>query len=609
MKFNKAISIILVVSLVISCAKKESVKQEKVKFAFIADAHFQDIHANFNDANYKGIINPKTGNYVNIRTMQSQLTSTRLFNENYFSFLAALDDIVSRGIKYVVLPGDFSDDGQPVHVKGLRKILDDYALKHNLSFFATTGNHDPVKPFAHHGSKSDFLGENGREQIITSSVESLKKTKSGGLKPIVSAEIQKWGYKDILNEMSSFGFYPQNKYHYWETPFSIYSIDDYTFEKAKEASVLSNRLYGVDQYNKHPDASYLVEPSPGIWLLAIDANVYVPKVDMLSRNSKDFSSASIGYNNVLLQKTHLIDWVKKTVIKAKQNNKILIAFSHYPMIDFYDDAAEEMKRFFGQKKMQLHRIPKEKVAETFADAGIQIHFGGHMHINDTGVRTTAKGNTLFNIQSPSLAAYIPAYKILTIQNDKEFEIETVVLDSVTNFDNLFPLYEQEYKYLAETKSSLKWNKDILKAENYKNFTEWHLKELVRLRFLPKDWPVGFYEKTLDLTGRELLLMNTSNKYKMDKLLKSENLSLKDFESWKGFDMVFDFYKLRGADELALPGIGLKRLKQYDIICDAFMKSDNHFFKLWGVIFKKSKEGQPSNHFKINLETNTITRIK
>jgi 3',5'-cyclic AMP phosphodiesterase CpdA len=244
-------------------AEKKKKKVETIRIAFIADAHFQDIYAHFDDANYKGIKNPKTGDYVNIRTMEAQLQSTRIFNENYFAFIEALDDIVARGIKYVALPGDFSDDGQPVHVKGLQKILEDYSKKYDILFFATTGNHDPVKPFAQEAGKTDFLGEGGKEQIITSTVKNLKAIAEGQLKPIVTSEIKKWGYKDILNKMSAFGFYPQKEYLYWETPFSKYTYDNYTFENAKKESVLSQRMYAIDNYNWHPDASYLVEPTNG----------------------------------------------------------------------------------------------------------------------------------------------------------------------------------------------------------------------------------------------------------------------------------------------------------------------------------------------------------
>ncbi|WP_372757186.1 metallophosphoesterase [Mariniflexile sp.] len=611
MRFQKAVILLLLLFTLVSCAKKLKPELKNVQIAFIADAHFQDVYAEFEDTDYKGIKNPETGDYVNIRTMQAQLTSTRLFNENYFAFLAALDDIVSKGIKFVALPGDFSDDGQPVHVKGLRKILDAYTVKHGILFFATTGNHDPVKPFTQEAGKTDFLGEGGKEQVITSSVKNLKAVVDGQLKPIITSQIKKWGYQEILNEMAPFGFYPQKEYLYWETPFSTYSYKNYTFKKALNESAINQRVYAVDAHNFHPDVSYLVEPTPGLWLLAIDANVYMPNKDLtgFSENPKDFSGASIGYNQVLLQKSHLINWVKKVSDEAKQNGKILIAFSHYPLVDFNDDASEEMKALFGKDKMQLHRVPNEDVAQTFADAGIQIHIGGHMHINDTGVRISRNGNTLFNIQSPSLAAYMPAYKILSINSNSEFEVETVVIDSVANFNSLFPLYHQEYAHLKAITTPSIWDKAILKAENYKLFTQWHLKELVRLRFLPDDWPEAFSQTILNASGAELLMLHTLNKEEINLKLAAEKLSLSDFESWTGFDLIYDFYRLHSADELAIPDIGLNRLKQYELVCEQFINSGDELFKLWGAIFKKATNGQPSNHFKIHLNSNTIERLK
>lgn len=36
--------------------------------------------------------------------------------------------------------------------------------------------------------------------------------------------------------------------------------------------------------------------------------------------------------------------------------------------------------------MAVGKSSEEEVAKAFADAGLQIHFAGHMHINDTGIR-------------------------------------------------------------------------------------------------------------------------------------------------------------------------------------------------------------------------------
>ncbi len=129
---------------VCSCASKKELPIEGIKIAVIADVHLQDVYGKLKDSDFRGIRNPENGTYAFIRTMGSQLRSTRIFNENYFAFLAALDDVVHRNVKYVLLPGDFSDDGQPIHIQGLKRILDQYSEVHGLSFFLITGNHDIV---------------------------------------------------------------------------------------------------------------------------------------------------------------------------------------------------------------------------------------------------------------------------------------------------------------------------------------------------------------------------------------------------------------------------------------------------------------------------------
>lgn len=68
--------------------------------------------------------------------MAAQLHSTRLFNENYFALRATLDDIAKRDIKLVALPGDYTDDGQPLHVKGLATILKEYTERYGISFLS-----------------------------------------------------------------------------------------------------------------------------------------------------------------------------------------------------------------------------------------------------------------------------------------------------------------------------------------------------------------------------------------------------------------------------------------------------------------------------------------
>lgn len=597
------LSMIYLLLVLVSCIKKESKIQTPLQIAFIADVHLQDIHGDFSDTDYKGVPHPETGTFYTIRTMGAQLHSTRLFNENYFAFIAALDDLVVKGVTLVVLPGDFSDDGQPSNIKALKRIFTEYEEKYGMQFFLITGNHDPVRPFSMAAGKNDFMGVDGREQSVVSD-SGLVQNKLNGLPSIVSENIRKSGYREITDELADFGFFPKESYRYWETPYATYDYESYSFKRAVTEASLDDRSYGMDGATLPiPDMSYLVEPADGLWLLALDANVYVPKDVVDGVNS--FSGASIGYNDVLRYKSHLMPWVKNVALEAKKRNKTLIAFSHYPMVEFNDGASEEIRRLFGSG-MQAHRIPEAIVSETFADAGIQIHFGGHMHLNDTGVFSSKKGNILFNVQVPSLAAYMPGYKLLTLNSATDLDVTTVKMEHIKGYDTFFSLYRMEHRYIKENDSSAQWDSKILASTDYGEYTKQHLKGLVDTRYLPKDWPTTLKNKLIGFSGKQLLLSANGNTAGLEEKLKNDTLKLSDFEAWDGIQMIYDFYYLRNADALAKSDIGEQRLKQYALLCEVLKTSQDEDLLLWGTIFKKSMNGLPSSNFSINLESGTIS---
>lgn len=578
-------------------------QQKPVQIAFLSDVHFQDLYGSFSDHDFRGIINPKTGKPTILRTMDSQLHSTRIFNENYFAFLKALDDIAGKGIKIVAMPGDFSDDGQAYNIRGLHKILEKYHKRYGINFYITTGNHDPVGPFRQDAGKDDFLGKDGNPLGIYSK-ENIGKIKN----QIITKDIAESGYLEILDELKDFGFYPKKENLFWSTPFNFQAVKNYSYEKALQNAEYSKRIYEVSKGFSVPDLSYVVEPVKGIWMIAIDGNTYIPKnVNENSDNSSNYKGASIGYNNVLTNKKHLMDWVKKITQEAKLNGKTVIAFTHYPMIDFNDGATKEIENVLGEKKWQLERVPEEDVAKAFIEAGLQIHFAGHMHINDTGIRNFGD-KMLVNIQVPSLAAYLPAYKILTIHSSEKMEVQTEVLNDVPNFDELFPLYEKEYDALKKNGNKILWSKDILHSETYHDFMLFHLKELVRLRMIPDDWPRDFIEKAEKLNGEDLLLL-VQNKDQ----IKESKIDSKAFQKWLFRDALLDLYKFQSADELAKKDIPKERLRQYHILEELFQKSksqDPFVLQLKSVfkILSLLSNGDPTDHFEIDLKKQEIKRL-
>ncbi|MFC0229458.1 metallophosphoesterase [Serratia aquatilis] len=611
-----------------------------VKVAFMPDVHFHDVYGTFEGNAFSGLVNSNSGQPAVIRTMYAQLTSTRLFNENYFAFLAALDDAAQRGVKVIALPGDFSDDGQPIHMRGLKKILDDYSQRYGIEFFAAPGNHDPNVPFERPGGKSDFLGEDGKEQRIYSKgaaecqdyTESWATIDAGYELPTVCTEdIRELGYKGVTAALADHGFMPKASYLYWETPYSSYSTANYKFETARQQADWQYRQYEIctegtgGAYKKShythcltvPDASYLVEPIPGVWLLAIDANVYLPSAsanDADPTNPKNFSgSGNAGYNRMITHKTQVIEWIKTVTQRAKEQNKQLISFSHFPMTEFYNGASDDLEALFGTGSFQIARRPTEDTAHALAQAGIELHIGGHMHFNDTGVREYDDG-FLVNIQAPSMAAYVPAYKLLTLTSKSAIEVETIRLNQVPRFDELFEHYQMEHQHLAAQKSEKLWNADILAAKDYHEFNSIYLAELTRLRFLPKEWPCEMREMLFNMNGRDMLILSQLDtavtlaqlqanpslspvatlakcttatpqpslsvaaetitadweraKIKAASLVQANRLTLDDFVAWSGFDLATDFYRLANAGDLALDDITPERIAQYSVLADA-----------------------------------------
>jgi len=303
----------------------------------------------------------------------------------------------------------------------------------------------------------------------------------------------------------------------------------------------------------------------------------------------------------------LIDWVKNISKQAEKNRKVLIAFTHYPMLDYNDGASEDIKNLLSENKWQLDRVPNDQVAQVFSDAGLKLHFAGHMHINDTGIKKFENGKTLVNIQVPSLAAYLPGYKILKVNSPADFEVETVPINDVPHFDELFPLYQKEFDALKNQNTKDIWNIDILKTKNYHDFTLFHLKELVRLRFVPSDWPKSFIEKASKLSGEDLLNLSIDS-------ANSNKINAAKFKTWNLEDALLNLYQLQSADELAKKDIPESRLLQFKILHENFEKlnTEDEFLNQLKTFFRvlyKLSSGDPTDHFEIDFKKGMILKLK
>ena len=406
------------------------------------------------------------------------------------------------------------------------------------------------------------------------------------------------GYVSQMECYTDFGFFPRKDDCYWESPFTSYTYDKYAYEEACRESVLDKRTYTLCDSLTATDASYLVEPVDGLWLLAIDGGVYLPKE--MKDGKWTYQGSSAGYNLVLKHKPFLLPWVRKVVEEARKRHKTLVAFSHYPLVDFNDGVSESVHRMWGDRRFDLHRVPEAEVSEAFLYAGLRLHFAGHMHVNDTGIWEGKDGKHLYNIQVPSIATYVPAYKILTIESDEAFRVETVTLDTVPGFDSLFPLYRAEYQSDSLRGHLPVWNKEILSARTYGEFCDYQFRDLVHLRFIPRDLPES-WRACLDFTGARMLKAVSGED-------KANNVN---WTGWCMKDLVLDVYRLRYAERLALKDIPETRLAAYRYLFDrarisSLRSAEVEIVNGLGTLFLAFLNGEPCQNFVIDLEKDTIT---
>ncbi|PUB14879.1 metallophosphoesterase family protein [Yoonia sediminilitoris] len=419
------------------------------KVAVLADPHFHDTGA----GHAYGL-----GERDCFRSLAESTASTRVFNEGGAALVRALDILVERGVRLVMIAGDLTDDGQAPNWRASSDLLDSYSQRHDMRFFLTPGNHDQW-----FGDGKPLRQEMVRSDGTTFVVSGDRSHETAHFAP----EMFQIGQADVLNYASGFGLCRHRDDLHWESPFGT-------------SDALENRiglLYrtGLDPIEA-PDLSYLVEPVEGLWILAIDANVYLPDAN----GWRDF--AAEGWIAVLRHKAWLLDWIRDVSRRARESGIQLMCMSHFPVCDVLDG----VPRGLAERVM-----PTLDVARALAHTRMGLHFSGHWNINRTGLQTVGN-DWLVNVAVPSTASFPAAFKLVDVQ-ETQARIETLRLGSVPGFDAAFEHYlaEQPMTPLAQT-------------GDYDSFLAQHFAGLIGQRYLVHDWPEEFSASLENCTLADML---------------------------------------------------------------------------------------------------------
>jgi len=393
------------------------------------------------------------------RSLAESAASTRVFNEGGAALARALDILVERGVQLVMIVGDLTDDGQPANWRASVDLLRHYRDRHGMRFFLTPGNHDQW-----YGDgvplQKEMVRANGTRFVLSGTDNQSCDHYAPQMRQIGQAE--------VLAFAADFGFCRHPNDLHWETPFGA---SDALADRVGLISVPGTRSIKV------PDLSYLVEPVAGLWILSVDANIYLP-------NEMGWHDCGTeGWIAVLRHKAWLLDWMHDVACRAKASGKQLMTMSHFPAFDVLNEVPVGLS---------ARIMPPKDVSDAIAATGIGLHFSGHWHINRTGGKS-GDDTWLMNIAVPSTASFPAAFKLVDLA-DQTARIETVRLEQVPGFNAGFG------HYLAEQPDSL-----LARADNYGAFLVQHLQGLTTHRYLASDWPADFVANLVNDTLADIIL--------------------------------------------------------------------------------------------------------
>ncbi len=166
---------------------------------------------------------------------------------------------------------------------------------------------------------------------------------------------------------------------------------------AQFKSIFGNYGFSQALLSDTASLSYIIEPIQGFQVISIDVCRYDSNYAIGSPETGG------GYKPQVLQ------WVKDRLQEAKTNHKVVIAMQHHNLLEHY----------LGQKAMFSDYVIDDwdTISNQLADLGLKAMFTGHYHAQDIILKTTAAGNTIYDIETGSTVTYPCPYRVMKITTD------------------------------------------------------------------------------------------------------------------------------------------------------------------------------------------------
>jgi 3',5'-cyclic AMP phosphodiesterase CpdA len=200
-----------------------------------------------------------------------------------------------------------------------------------------------------------------------------------------------------------------------------------TVSASEFAGIYAPFGYGA-ALERDPDSlSYLAEPVPGLWLLALDS----------CRWREQGERGDPITDGRIYPSTR--DWMERVLIRAKRQGKAVIAAMHHGVVEHYP----HNEKFFGQYLLEDFGY----IGDMLSAHGVQMVFTGHFHAQDVTARTFAHPRrTLHDIETGSLVTAPCPYRVVTIGADRQATIESRFITAIPGHGKDFGAFAADCVY-------------------------------------------------------------------------------------------------------------------------------------------------------------------
>ena len=244
----------------------------------------------------------------------------------------------------------------------------------------------------------------------------------------------------------------------------------------------SDALY-TDPYS----LSYVSEPLPNLWLLAIDCCKY----DNI--NDSIYTAGAI--------RPGTMKWVLDRLAEAAQKGKTVFGMMHHGIVEQFTDKDTTFSGFMVDNFRD--------VSNQLMNAGLKIMFTGHFHATD--ITEQQSGNqTLYDIETGSIIVYPCAYRLITYIKDSALIITTKHITNA-NYSGIPPgqTFPQYAESLTRTAADTLFTTVLMKGKQITyNDTAWHISHCMGTALMVHGY--GDEDKALEDTA---FIGQTARQYK------------------------------------------------------------------------------------------------